>query len=140
MIRTFQLSVAIIVAAALFAYPGSQAQEKEPQANAEIRKLMMDRRDILQSVLELQEERVHGAEQNTPQLLSALLTAHNDLLEAELDLAANKRDRIQLLEALVKQARAFEEEVRDRNESGITILRATAHRIQAEVRLLKASE
>lgn len=139
--RFFQLSVAvIIVAATLSAYPWTHAQDNEPQVNPEIRKLLIERRDIFRELVELIEERIHGSEQLTPDQLWIFAAARNDLLEAEIALATNPEERVQLLEAAVEVARRFEVTLKDRHESGDAILRATANRIQAEVRLLKAAE
>jgi outer membrane protein TolC len=101
----------------------------------EAKKLLMERRNVLKEVNDIQRR---GYERGELQLPDLLLT-NRDLLEAELELADDKSQRIAICERLVKTFEDIEAISQRRQASGeVTImdtLNSKAARLKAQARL-----
>jgi len=113
------------------------AQNDTASIDAQVRDLMLQKRDILQQRLEMAKKSFLSGQITNDRVLSA----RNDVLDAELDLAASKADRIAVLESKVEILKEIEEAVSTRQ--GVNggpfgaRLEATIDRIDAEIALLR---
>ena len=101
----------------------------------EAKKLLMERRNVLKEVNDVQRR---GYERGELQLPDLLLT-NRDLLEAELELTEDKSQRIAICERLVKTFEDIEAISQRRQASGevtiIDTLNSKAARLKAQARL-----
>ena len=117
------------------------AQNKTDSAQ-KIQALLLERRDVLkQRLLVLETQLKNG-------LISALdivVSARNDLLKAELALATNKQQRVELLRQRLKNFQEFEKYNKERFDAGqgsfeTDVLLSQAERIQAQIDLMREEE
>jgi outer membrane protein TolC len=101
----------------------------------EAKKLLIERRNVLKEVNDIQRK---GYERGELQLPDLLLT-NRDLLEAELELADDKSQRIAICERLVKTFEDIEAISQRRQASGeitiIDVLSTKAARLKAQAQL-----
>lgn len=135
--RTQPFIAAALAAAGVAAAIASAQQSAQPAADATIRELLTERRDVLAQRVELL-ERLH--EQGAIDY-ERLFSARDQLLEAELELATDKSERIALLGQRVEQMRTLEELLESRFGGGqvteTAALEATAARLQAQIELMR---
>jgi outer membrane protein TolC len=129
---TFFAFVAVLMSAVI-----TSADNDSPSLESQIRDLMTQKRDVLQ-------ERLDGAEQlyklGTIKK-DRVLNARRDRLNAELDLATSKADRITVLESQLANLRELEQLLARRYEDGTDTLDdkliATEDRLVVEIALLR---
>ena len=106
-----------------------------PPESAETKKLLLERRNVLKQVADLQGK----AYENGQVRIEPLLLAQRDLFEAELELAEMKRQRIDICERLVKAMENIEAVTQKQNRAGertiIDILSSKAARLKAQAQL-----
>lgn len=127
----FGLAMAFAVVAV-----GAFAQKQEDSDEPRVRRLMIQKRDLLQ-------ERVNAFEQSY--LIgkagrAEVFEARAELIRSQLDLAANHSERIEILESQVQLYQAMEQLAESNFKTGDTtrpeVLKARVNRIDAEVELL----
>jgi len=130
----------IVVAAGFFcvslAKPAQSQDQPEPK-NAQLEKLLIERRDTARElVAAVEAEYAVGAE-----TVGALVRAQNVLLDAELDLAKTKPERIRIHEQRVKNLRRVEAEIAAKAKLGVAgastadLKSAQVSRLTAEIEL-----
>ena len=128
----------VAVSAALFAL-SSNGVSQEKQANPEnkIAELMKQRRDILQKRVDALVSQYEAGE---IQIMS-VISARDDLYQAELELASAKADRVKICELRFKNMAELEKVTTIRYSQGVGSfedkLLATAAKLQAEIDLLR---
>lgn len=132
----FALVAAVSVATALSTLAGNEANPAE----ARIRELMMQKRDVLQQRIAALEQFYKNGQVTHADVLNAKI----ELLTAELDLAANKNERLGVLESQLQLFRRLEKVAQAQFLTGealhTEVLQAKAARIDAEIALLLAKE
>ncbi len=122
---------------------GAGAQKAEPAAGEEtaaaLERLLSQRRDTLQELVdfvELQYREGHAQ-------LDAVVRASESLIDAQLDLAVDKSERIALRERRVENMKRLEELAKASRDvarvNNAEVLSATATRLKAEIELLRES-
>ncbi len=126
----------LCIGVSIFARGPVVAQDTDANG-AKIRSLMEERRAVLQHRVEATQEMTNDARGNPLDVIAA----RSDLLDAELAMASNKEQRIDVLQRKLenaKQYEAFMEEQLQRASGDLPdALRATARRLQTEIDLLK---
>ncbi|QDV66291.1 hypothetical protein [Crateriforma conspicua] len=139
------LSILVAITAGLLVIQHSDAdnQPSDHEANSNnmddmdpvIRKLLTERRDTYKSLVEIvnQSYLVGRAEHRQ------LIQVQNDLLQAELDLATTRSERLKIHQQLVDNLQAYEKLLEARFANGTTqqtdVLSTKADRLKAEVAL-----
>ena len=129
---------ALLVLAAWYMTTRSDAQQDTKTSNAaKLRQLLQQRHDALQQLFEAVKRRNDDGKLHYKHVVAAL----DDLLKAKLELAASKRERVDICKQRVDNLRSLEEiaEERMRRGSGSIDdkLLATAARLQAEIDCLR---
>ena len=113
----------------------AEAQESQ---NSKARSLQEQRLETLRNLVKITTERYKNGQASSHELSSAT-NARN---EAELDLCTSDKQRIDLFEKFVKDARMFEEEASRLVASQVlpetSLLQAKADRLQQEIKLEQA--
>ena len=130
------IAAAVVVAAAVAA----DAPESPPaESSQKLQSLLNERRDTLRKLVDATESKYRSGEAT----LDSVLRASEQLLEAELDLAETKAERIAVREKLVANLRQREEYARGLHANGRatleSLLQVTAARLKAEIQLLRRS-
>jgi hypothetical protein len=136
-ITTFSaLALAVFFSFVLMSRPVESQDSRPAAADVKINKLQVERRDTLRRLLEVVTVR-HRAGQGT---VDNVIRAQAGLLDAELQLARTKEERIRMHEERVKNARGLENVLEHQYTAAhVSIdqwLTAKAARLQAEIDLL----
>lgn len=133
------LVVAVAVGAAWFAVAADPEDSEHAALDAQLKKLLMERRDTQQQLLEA----VTKSYKAGVTTVESVFRAHNALLAAELDLAEEKSQRISILERQVKTLKALENHIAELYSHGLsggefeTYLASRSQRLQAEIELVR---
>lgn len=117
-------------------------REQKSEQSAAIKRLLSQRRDTLREIVELAEAQYRDGRGQQRDVFRAA----ESLIDAELDLATDKAERIALRERRLDIMKRMEEHTRARREvaavNNAEVLAATAERLKAEIELLqeRASE
>jgi hypothetical protein len=138
--RFFLLLCPIVAAIAIASAIGAdspQSSRKEPSKQLE--DLLRERRDTLRKVADILESRFRGGYGVTEE--TALL-ASNEVLEAELELAPTKADRVAIFVKVVANLQKIEKTAERRRglQCEDVFLHAKAARLKAEIQLLREKE
>ncbi|WP_413432739.1 hypothetical protein [Crateriforma spongiae] len=139
------LSILIVTTVGLFVIQHSdadnQSSDRETRIDSTddmdpvIRKLLTERRDTFKSLVEIVNESYLVGRAEHRQLIQV----QNDLLQAELDLATTRSERLKLYQQLVDNLQAYEKLLEARFANGTTqqtdVLSTKADRLKAEVAL-----
>ncbi|TWT65697.1 TolC family protein [Crateriforma conspicua] len=136
------LSILVAITAGLLVIQHSDAdnQPSNHEANSNdmdpvIRKLLTERRDTYKSLVEIVNESYLVGRAEHRQLIQV----QNDLLQAELDLATTRSERLKIHQQLVDNLQAYEKLLEARFANGTTqqtdVLSTKADRLKAEVAL-----
>ncbi|MCA9210094.1 MAG: hypothetical protein KDA55_17170 [Planctomycetales bacterium] len=116
------------------------AQDIEANNAKKILALLEERRDILR----LRLQAVDAMYRNGKVAIERVISANDDLLEAELELCTTRRERVDVRRKQLDNLRALEEMVSEKYASGIDSkdnkLLATAARIGAEIAWLRQQD
>jgi hypothetical protein len=116
----------------------TEGGEADDKARAEIETLLKERRDTLGQLVALGEESYRQGETGQ----DSVIRGYDSFLEAELDLATDKSERIALYEKRVDNIKKLEHItmlLRQANEAGqVDVLAAKAARLKAEIEFLRA--
>jgi hypothetical protein len=111
--------------------------EKKSEQAAAIEGLLKQRRDTLQEMVDFAEEQYRAGHVQQ----DAVVRASESLIEAELDLATDKTERIALRERRLEIMKRMEEYTKAQREvakaNNAEVLAATAERLKAEIELLR---
>ena len=138
--RSFLL--ACVAAAAVVVVSAIAADSPRPassEASKQLESLLQERRDTCRKVVEYVELQRRGGQAD----ISSWIGASNQLVEAELDMAKTKAERIALRQKLVANLKQAEEfaEVRDKVRWGLdihkTLLETKACALKAEIELAR---
>lgn len=127
---------AACLATFIFAVQPSQSTDNE-----QINRLMAERRDALQKIVEVFKSKYDRGMVK----IDTVYRAQNDLLNAELDLATTKGDRVAIMKKQLENFQSMESRARDLQKIGAqggeveVVLTATAARLQAEIQWLRES-
>ena len=139
--------VAAMIAPAIAADPPASTQKdaskqevasKQGEASEQLESLLKERRDTLRQLVETLEGqwRAGLTDGQLP-----ILHARNELLDAELDLAKTREERIAAREKMVANLKVIEKAAEMQQRMGTTtpdtLLRAKAARLKAEAQLLR---
>jgi hypothetical protein len=138
--------VAVMIAPAIAAEPAStqkeaskqEAASKQGEASERLESLLKERRETLRQLVETLEGQWRAG--LTDGQMPAL-HAKNELLDAELDLAKTREERITVREKMVANLKVIEKTAEIQQRMGTTtpdtLLRAKAARLKAEAQLLR---
>lgn len=132
------ITAALVVGVSWLSMPAQSAGQDKGVDSDEIRKLVQKRRDVLKQLVavQIQEYRTGRVD------MAAILTAQRQLLDAELELNADRSKHAKLLADFVELAKSVEMVARKRYQAAETsvadVLEAQAARLEAETRLLRA--
>lgn len=116
----------------------STGQTNNNESSARIRKLLIERRDVMAQRVEYFTSQFHQARISR----IPVLKAKDDLIAADIDLAETRNDRIELLKARVANLKEAEEScIALRNAATVSlleVLEATSQRLLAEIELERA--
>lgn len=105
-----------------------------------VQDLLVERRDTLKTLVEHVKAQYRAGDAT----YDSVVAATNSLLEAQLDLATTKTERIEIRKSMVENLRAVEQRLESRRESGLPswdeYLRAKAARLLAEIRLARETD
>ena len=129
----------IVLSIACLAFSFTIAQQAtESDSHAALNELLTKRRDTLKTRVDVLEQ-MH-ADGRLP--LTTVVAGRDQLLDAELQLAKTKEQRLLLYQKRIENMRALEDTIKRRYENGRSSLEsalsATAARLQAEIDLLRA--
>jgi hypothetical protein len=124
----------IVVASAIAAdWPAS----RHDGASAQLESLLKERRDVVRKLVEI----VNRRYQTGMVTQESVILASNLLLDAELELARTKAERIAVCQKLVGNLRQLEQAAEARHErtmgSADDVLKAKAARLKAEIQLVR---
>lgn len=101
----------------------------------EAKRLLQERRDVLRQIADLQGKAYESGQAR----FDSLLLAQSDLFEAELELAEQRPQRIEICERLVKTMEGIEAVTQRLHSSGevgtVDVLRSKAARLKAQAQL-----
>ena len=121
----------------LFGVSFADAQQIANEEETEIRKLMNERQQVLQQLVDAIRFQYREGETS----LDAVIAAEQELLDAKLESAATPGERIAIREAQFKLAKQQEQHVARRVESAEIspkdLMTAKANRLTAHIRLLR---
>lgn len=133
-------SVVICAAAAsvaLKAADTAKSAAKPAEEPGDVEQLLKERLQVLQEIVDFQERAYRQGEAAFP----SVLAAHEAVLSAKLELAKMPRDRIAILEGLLKSARELEkvtaELVKTREVPRVDYLKAVAQRLRVQADLAR---
>ena len=125
-----------LVGALAWSLPAA-SQDKQAGPDSSIRKLLFQRRDVLRELLDF----VTAHHELGTVTLADVVQARNGWLEAELDVARTREERVQIHERRVKNWRDLESLTRQDFAAGTAtpkeMLVAKAARLKAEIELLR---
>ena len=127
---------AACLATFIFAVQPSQSTDNE-----KINRLMEERRDALQKIVEVFKSKYDRGMVK----IDTVYRAQNDLLNAELDLATTKGDRVAIMKKQLENFQSMESRALELQKIGAqggeveVVLTATAARLQAEIQWLRES-
>ena len=134
----------LVVTVALASWSVVSGSPKLPaendQAGAELKQLKEKRVEILATYLRAAKELSRHRERIDSGGLQIVIEATDELAAAELALAEDRDEKIRILSKNVETHRAFEQVLKARQESGLTVLKAEANRLAAEIRLAEAQQ
>lgn len=135
--RFAALFLALLVGAMGVGYSLPGGQDAGDRAPVRVRELLTQRRAVMFQIERLQTERFAEGVGTSEEMIEASI----DRLRAELELATERAQRVELLAAQVELARALEARVRAAAAAGrasrIDFLRAEAFRLGTEVELAR---
>jgi hypothetical protein len=139
--------VAVTIARTIAADPPAPEQKAaskqeaaltQDQASKQLEALLKERRDTLRQMVENLEV---GQRSGTGITELSVLHARNELLDAELDLAKTREERVAVREKMVANLKVIEKAAEMQYRMGTTtpetLLRAKAARLKAEAQLLR---
>ena len=131
----------VCCASALVAGSAARAQQaNESDSRSELTRLLTKRRDTLQMRVELLEQRLAQSDA----MIDSVVTARNQLLDANLQLATTKNQRLDILRKRIENMRGLEDATKQRHEDGkttmVSVLAVTAGRLQAEIDLAREKQ
>lgn len=134
------LAIAIIgIGFGLLSIPADNSAENTESQDVKVRKLLMQKRDILQQRVEYFTLQHNAGEVSADRLPNAQM----ELLAVELELATSHADRIAILESQLQNRRELEERMTVLSTTAdvtkITLLTYQIQRIDAEIALLRES-
>ena len=131
------LLVAATTAPLLSPVPTAKADEKVRQPSAEVRALRQQRLGVLKEIVELNMEAYRRGEQD----FQAVANSQLAMMEAELQLAADQKTRIKVLESTLELTRHMQEMAESRARVGqgrqVDVLEGQAFYLQAKATLLQ---
>ena len=135
------LCCAIGAAVLLGAVVAADAPESPPgEATTQLQSLLKERRDTLRKLVDAVESRYRSGGVS----VDSVLRASEQLLEAELDLAETKPERIAVYGKLVANFHEREQAARAGYDTGTatleSLLEVTAARLKAEIQLLREQQ
>ena len=133
-------SIALIVILSTVSVADSFAfaqQETESDSSVVLNELLTERRDTLAKRLATLETKSAQGQLK----IDAVIAARDQLLDAELQLAKTKEQRLAIFQKRIDNMRELEDSVKLQNENGLatpeSLLAATAARLQAEIDLVR---
>ena len=124
------MSAVVVVAISLAAAPQVRNQNQ-----TEAFKLMNERQAVLQKILDVERRRFELGQST----IEKVTVAERELLDARLELATTKRDRIKIREAALKLSEERESQIAKRADQGElspdAVLKAKSIRLRAEIDL-----
>ena len=135
------VAVVVLVSTAFCLGSSTNGQEGAEAGEAiQLTKLLGQRRDVL---LQLVEALEHQFSQGLCQV-DSVVAAREQFLDAELQLASGKTERLEILQKKVDNMRELEDFMKIRHQDGRTtlenVLSATAARLQAEIDLVREKQ
>jgi hypothetical protein len=136
LLLTCAVAAVTVIASAIAA---DLSPSKPDEASRQLESLLKERRDTFRKLVEFVEVKHGRGEVDLP----ALIRVSNQLLDAELDLAKTKAERITLLQKLVANLRRVEEDAESRHNVGFglnsfeALSEAKAARLKAEIQLVR---
>jgi hypothetical protein len=134
------LAIAMLFAVACFAVRFPALGQDSDSSRTKLVSLLKERRDVLQTHVEVVEALFKIAK-STPE---AVIAARDALLDAEYDMATSKDQRIEVLKRKVVIAKELESIMQQRKgDAKVTeaeVLMARAHRLEADIKLLREQE
>jgi hypothetical protein len=133
------LVVAAAAAVVLSAIAADSPRPESSEASKQLESLLQERRDTCRKLVEYVELQRRNGQVDIPSLIGA----SNQLVEAELDMAKTKAERIALRQKLVANLKQAEEYAEGRNKMGFgvdtakTFLETKAARLKAEIELAR---
>jgi len=116
--------------------PGTSAENTESQ-ETEIRKLLMQKRDLLQERVEVLTQAHNAGEVSADRLPNAQM----ELLAVELELATSQADRLAILESQLQNRREVELRMTELHDNAdvtkVSLVTYQTQRIDAEIALLR---
>lgn len=138
--RAFTILAGILCVVWCGSLCSSFAQDNEAKHGKEIRALLAERRDTLRLRLETVDVLYRSGKVGIERVISA----NNDLLEAELELCSSQAEKVEVSKKRLDNLRALEKIVLEKHASGIESrdnqLLTTAARIGAEIGWLRQRE
>lgn len=135
--RSFIALIAILLISCVAGSFTNAQQTKNSDSNATIKELLTQRRDTLAERVKVL-KRQHTAGTMT---VDSFLSARDQLLDAELELATGTEQRLKLYRERLNNMRKLEDAVKQRFEVGAgtleSTLSTTAARLQAKIDLLR---
>lgn len=133
-------TAAILCVMSCFAVRLSLFAMDAASSKSKLTSLLAERRETLKTRVEMIEKLV-GIARSTPE---ALLTARDDLFNAELEMATNHNERIGVLQEKLGNAKQLElimqQRKRDADGTEAEVLMAKADRLRIEIELLRETE
>lgn len=127
----------VVISACIGLSTFTSAENKAVRPDGKLRELLIERRDVL---LE-RHKSIESVFKNGDAVVTAVISAENELLDAELALATQPADRITIFEKLVLNMKRIEDwthqQVNDGTATRIDVLLAKAARLQAEIAVLR---
>lgn len=118
----------------------SMSAQDAGKDKSKIMLLLEERRDTLQVRVEMV-KKLADATRSTPE---ALIAAHEDLINAEIEMATNSKERVAAFQRKIENAKEFENVMEQRNRdgkgTGADVLMAKAVRLGAEIELQREIE
>jgi len=129
--------VAMTTCVVLFGQPAVSQTGPNGTLPEKLTNLLIERRDALRQIADWVESR----HRNGNETLENLMQARNELLEAELEVAKTRTERIRIREEQVSNVRLLEDRLSHLRENGeisaAEVLVAKAARLKAEIELLR---
>lgn len=132
LLRGLSLVLGLAIVSATFILAAQPAQNADAD---KINRLMLERRDILLKIVEAIKTRYEAGDIK----IDAVYRAQSDVLNAELELAKTREDRLAALKSQLALCQSMEQEARVQQKAIESVLTATAARLQAEIQILRES-
>ena len=122
----------------MFSQPAASQTEQNATSDKKLNSVLTERRDTLRQIVNIVESRRSQGDET----IDNVIKARNELLDAELDIAKTRAERVRIREEQVKNFRNLENVLTRRHESGgeitnVEVLVAKAVRLEAEIALLR---